>query len=288
LGVTPPDAAADAADTAGLRPAERHFDAAGVRIRYLEDGTGPAVVLLHCFAGDIESQFVATGFFAALARSHRVLGMDLRGHGRSGKPHDPRCYGVEFARDVVRLLDHAGIARAHVVGYSMGAHVAAQLLALAPARLLTTTLGGACGRRHWTPQDDVRVEREASELEHGSMRAQILRLWPRDRPLPSEEEIAARTARALAGQDARALAAVRRANPGQVVTDAQMAAVTVPTLGIVGSDDPYVAQFRALAALMPALSVLVIAGATHASAAARPEFASAVLAFIAPHARGDD
>jgi hypothetical protein len=65
-----------------------------------------------------------------------------------------------------------------------------------------------------------------------------------------------------------------------------MAAVTVPTLGVVGSDDPYLTQFRALAALMPALSVIVIAGATHGSAVARPEFASAVRAFIAAHPRG--
>jgi pimeloyl-ACP methyl ester carboxylesterase len=265
-------------------PADRAFDAAGVRLRYLEQGDGPPVVLLHCFAGDVESQFVATGLFAALARDHRVLGLDLRGHGKSGKPHDPRCYGAELARDVVRLLDHARIERAHVVGYSMGAHVTAQLLTLAPARFITATLGGACGRRCWTPEDDARVEREAAELEHGSMRAQILRLWPRDLPLPGEDEIAARAARYLAGKDALALAAARRANRGQVVTDAQMAAVTVPTLGIVGSQDPYLALFCALTAVMPALSLTVIPGATHADAAARPEFARALRAFIAAHA----
>jgi pimeloyl-ACP methyl ester carboxylesterase len=276
-----PDAGAAAAD---VRPADRYFDADGVRLHYLEQGAGPPVVLLHCFAGDVESQFVATGFFSALALDHRVLGLDLRGHGRSDKPHDPRCYGAELARDVVRLLDHARIERAHVVGYSMGAHVAAQVLVLAPARLVTATLGGACGRRHWTPEDDARVAREADELEQGRMRAQILRLWPCDRPLPTEEEIAARARRYLAGKDVRALAAARRANPGQVVTDAQMAVVTVPTLGIVGSDDPYVASFRALAAVMPALSLTVIPDATHASAAARPQFASAVRAFIAAHA----
>ena len=274
------NAAPAGADTAFVH---RGLDAAGVRLHYVEQGAGPSVVLLHCFAGDVQSQFVATGFFAALALDHRVLGLDFRGHGGSDKPHDPGAYGVELARDVVRLLDHARIDRAHVVGYSMGAHVAAQLLTLAPARMLTATLGGACGRRRWTPADEARAAREADELEEGSMRAQILRLWPGDRPLPGEGELAARAARYLAGNDARALAAARRANRGQVVTDAQMAAVTVPTLGIVGDEDPYLASFRALAAVMPALSLTVIPGATHANAAGRPEFIHAVRAFIAGH-----
>jgi pimeloyl-ACP methyl ester carboxylesterase len=116
------------------------------------------------------------------------------------------------------------------------------------------------------------------------MRAQILRLWPPDRPLPSEADLKARAARYLAGKDPLALAAARRANREQVITDAQMAQVTVPTLGVVGSDDPYLASFCALATVMPALSLTVIPGATHANAAARPEFVRAVRAFIAAHA----
>jgi len=262
----------------------REFDAAGVRLRYHEEGSGPPVVLLHCFAGDTRSQYVDTGFFAGLARDHRVLGLDLRGHGGSDKPHDPRAYGAELARDVPRLLDHAGLERAHVVGYSMGAHVVAQLLTLAPARVISAVLGGAAGRRGWTAADDARVALEAGELEHGSMRAQILRLWPHGAPPPDEDALAARAARSLSGKDPLALAAVRRANRAQVITDAQIAAVRVPTLGIVGSRDPYVAQFRALAAVMTTLEVTLIEGATHANAAARPEFLAAVRAFIAAHA----
>jgi pimeloyl-ACP methyl ester carboxylesterase len=262
---------------------EHRFDSGGVSIRYLEQGTGAAVVLVHCFAGDVDSQFVATGFFDGVAQDHHVLGLDMRGHGRSGKPHDPRRYGKELAFDIVRLLDYARIDRAHVIGYSMGAHVTAQLLTIAPARLVTATLGGACGRRHWTALDDARIEREAAELEHGSLRAQTLRLWPCDRPLPSEAEMRARAARHLAGKDPFALAAVRRSNREQVVTDAQMAAVTVPTLGIVGSEDPYVTQFRTLAMIMPALELVIVEGATHADTAARPEFLRSVRAFLAAH-----
>ena len=198
-------------------------------------------MLVHCFAGDVDSQFVATGFFDGLAQDHHVLGLDMRGHGRSGKPHDPRAMARSWPSTSCACSTTRASTAAHVIGYSMGAHLCRlQLLTIAPARLLTATLGGACGRRNWTALDDARIEREAAELEHGSLRAQTLRLWPCDRPLPSEAEMRARAARHLAGKDPLALAAVRRSNREQVVTDAQMAAVSVPTLGIVGSDDPYV------------------------------------------------
>ena len=271
-------------DSAGVMTRERFFDAAGVAVRYVDEGSGVPVVLVHCFGGDFDSQFAATGIFPALVQAHRVLGMGLRGHGKSGKPHDPRAYGAQMTLDIVRLLDHAGVERAHVVGYSMGAHLVAQLLTLAPERMLSATLGGACGRRHWSGADDARVAAEASELEQGSMRAQILRLWPAGRPLPGDEEPAARSRRYLADRDALALAAMRRANRDQVVSDAALAAVDVATLGIVGSRDPYLAQFQSLARCMRTLELVVIEGAAHADAAAHPQFVAALRAFLAAHA----
>ena len=51
---------------------------------------------------------------------YRVIALDCRGHGQSGKPQDPGQYGLEMVRDVVRLLDHLNVERAHVVGYAMG------------------------------------------------------------------------------------------------------------------------------------------------------------------------
>src|SRR5688572_2364514 len=92
------------------------FDSAGVAIRYVEAGTGAPVVLVHGYTSDLEDQWIGTGVLPALARMHRVIAFDARGHGRSGKPHAPAAYGPEMALDVVRLLDHLGIARAHVVG----------------------------------------------------------------------------------------------------------------------------------------------------------------------------
>src|ERR1700741_2745095 len=98
--------------TASALAQDRFFDAGGVRIRYVDTGAGPAVVLVHGFTGDIERAWINTGILQDLARAHPVLALDLRGHGRSGKPHDPRSYD-EIALDVIRLLDHVQIEKSH-------------------------------------------------------------------------------------------------------------------------------------------------------------------------------
>lgn len=265
----------------GLQAAQdATFDSAGVTIRYIEDGRGPPVIMVHGYTSNIERGFVQPGVFPAVAQQYRAIAIDARGHGRSGKPHDRVAYGPEMGRDVTRLMDHLAIRKAHIVGYSMGAHIVAQLAILDPGRFLTLTLGGAAGRLGWTADDQRRVDEEAGEMDQGVLRAQFLRLWPRDRPPPSEAEIRADSERRLAGQDPRALAAVRRSNADQVVTIATLAAVPMPVLGIVGTADPYLRDFERLKAAMPRMELVTIPGASHGSATGTPEFRAALLRFL--------
>ena len=259
------------------------FNSAGVRIGYVEAGRGDPVVLVHSYTGNLRDQWVRTGVFGALAPSYRVIAFDARGHGESDKPHDPGAYGPEMAWDIARLLDQLGVPRAHVVGYSMGAHIVAQLLALAPQRFVTATLGGACGRFSWTAEDERRAELEAQEMERGLLVTQLTRLSRPGDPPPDLDELRARSAEILAGEDRYALAAVRRANKSQVVAPERIAAAAVPTLGIVGSDDPYRARFDTLVKLMPQLKLVVLERATHVSAPMHPEFIPAILRFLRSH-----
>jgi pimeloyl-ACP methyl ester carboxylesterase len=120
------------------------FDSNGVQIQYVDRGRGAPVVLLHGFTGSYARHWEAPGVINALQTAgYRVIAMDCRGHGQSGKPHDARRYGLEMVDDVVRLLDHLHIDRAHIVGYSMGGAIANQLLVRYPARVRTATLLGA-------------------------------------------------------------------------------------------------------------------------------------------------
>jgi len=265
---------------------DKFFDSNGVRIRYVDQGNGDAVVLVHGNGGSLGS-WVDSGVLPNLAQNYRVVAFDVRGHGKSGKPHDVTSYGREMVLDVVRLIDHLGLNRAHIIGYSMGAHMTAQLLTLHPERFTSAVLGGAAGRFKWTREEDERVEREASERERECVsRSQTLRLAPINEPQPSEEEIKKRSAACMAdpSQDRFALATLARATKNRVITPAQVAAVRVPTLGVVGSLDRYLADFQELKKLRPDVKLVVVEGATHGGdrgAMRRPEFIAAVREFIA-------
>ena len=126
----------------------RFFDSDGVRIHYYDQGEGVPLVMLHGGAGsaafwaeDTGPDFIGYDFQGALdAAGYRVLAVDLRGYGKSDKPHDPSAYGFEMSRDIARLLDHLDIEKAHVMGYAQGALIANWMRREFPDRLLTATL----------------------------------------------------------------------------------------------------------------------------------------------------
>ena len=270
---------------------DQFFDSNGVRIRYRDTGQGDVIVLIHGNGGSLQG-WIDSGVSPNLERDYRVVALDARGHGKSGKPHEPAAYGQEMGLDIVRLLDHLDVARAHIIGYSMGALITAQLLTTHPDRFITATLGGAAGRFRWTAEDAARTEKEAAEKERECVsRTQIHRLAPVNQPKPSDEAIQQQSAACMAdpNQDRFALAALHRALGDQAITPAQAASVKVPTLGIVGSLDPYLASFRELEKLRPDMKLVVVEGASHGGengAMRRPEFVAAVREFLAAgHAR---
>src|ERR1700722_7078303 len=104
------------------------FTHEGVEIAFLDDGEGEPVVLVHGFASNKEVNWVYPGWMATLRAGRRAIALDNRGHGASTKLYDPSLYGSALmAEDVRALLDHLGIARADIIGYSMGARSTAFL-----------------------------------------------------------------------------------------------------------------------------------------------------------------
>jgi pimeloyl-ACP methyl ester carboxylesterase len=264
---------------------DRYFDAGGVRIRYVDMGSGPAVVLVHGFTGDIERSWINTGVLANLSTDHRVLAFDLRGHGHSGKPHDPRAYD-EIGLDVIRLLDHTGVKRAHVVGYSLGGIIIAKLLTTHPERFTSALIGGAAYRRSRSARADRENEAAAREVEAGIYRALIISTAATDEPRPGEEAILARSREIAGSNDVRAHAALMRARRALLVSDAEIAAVRVPTLALVGGADPALLRVQAMREFWQDLHVQVVPGATHPTVherglPRRPEFAQAIRRWIA-------
>lgn len=249
---------------AGGAPPDAFFDSKGVRIRYVEQGRGVPVVLIHGYTGTLERHWINPGVFADLAKDHRVVAFDCRGHGKSGKPREPAAYGPEMGLDLVRLLDHLQIPRAHVVGFSMGAAIAGQLLTTHPDRFITATFVGHHPVHRWTSADEEEAEASARELASDTpFKSLVLALTPPGTAPPTDAEMRKRLEPLIAANDLRALEAYHRGRRRLVVAESAIAAVRVPTLGIIGSADPSVDSLRELGKIMPALEVVVIEGAEH-------------------------
>jgi pimeloyl-ACP methyl ester carboxylesterase len=128
---------------AAEKPISQTFDSGGVKIHYSVQGKGEPVVLIHGWLSAAGINWTLPGTTALLARNYRVISFDVRGHGLSDKPEKAEAYGLQLVEDVVRLLDHLKIKKAHIVGYSMGGIITAKFLAKHPDRALSGTLGGA-------------------------------------------------------------------------------------------------------------------------------------------------
>jgi pimeloyl-ACP methyl ester carboxylesterase len=270
--------------TAAATYEDKYLDANGVKIRYIDTGRGEAIVLLHGGTSNLES-WTTRGVVDNLAKDFRVIAFDARGHGKSDSPHDPAAYGRQQALDVVRILDALKIERAHIVGFSLGSSTVAQLLTLHPERFLTGVQVAGPGR---SPKEanNPRIETEAAEIARDCVsRSRLMRQAPAGMK-PTEEEIQKRIAACRADKtfDQLATAASLRGYKDQAVTAEQMAAVKVPTLGIVGSLDHTLKGMQELKTLRPSMKLVVLEGVSHTGATGiqgRPELVAEIRSFIA-------
>jgi len=248
------------------------FNHDGVEIAFIDEGVGEPVVLVHGFASNKEVNWVAPGWVTTLTRAgRRAIALDNRGHGASGKLYDPAAYySAIMAEDVRALLDHLGLSRADVIGYSMGARIAAFLVLAHPHRVRAAILGGLGFR---LVEGVGLPDAIADALE-----------------APSLAEVSDPTAymfRAFAEQtksDLHALAACMRGSR-QTLSRNEVAQIAVPLLVAVGERDQIAGSPGALAALIPGAKALVIPGRDHMLAVGDRVFKSAVLEFSAQPAR---
>jgi pimeloyl-ACP methyl ester carboxylesterase len=122
----------------------QHFSHDGFDLAYLDEGAGEPVLLIHGFASNMRVNWVSPGWVKTLTEAgYRAIALDNRGHGASSKSHRPADYYPDkMAADAAALLDHLGLERAHVMGYSMGARVAAFMALAFPEKVATLVFGG--------------------------------------------------------------------------------------------------------------------------------------------------
>src|SRR6516165_5244908 len=177
--------------------ADEFFDSKGVKIRYVTEGKGEPVVLIHGWMGD-SSMWGGDGSGNTKLKGRdglQLIALDCRGHGKSDKPHDPEKYGPEMAADVVRLLDHLKIEKAHLIGYSSGAYIAGKVAATHPDRVLSVVYGGqaplVAGVKTSSPgTNEVEVFAKTVD-ECKDLGAYILAVTPAGKPKPTAEQATA-------------------------------------------------------------------------------------------------
>jgi pimeloyl-ACP methyl ester carboxylesterase len=224
------------------------FTSSGVKIFYTVQGSGSPVLLIHGLHSSGAMNWTMPDTTGALAQTHRVIVMDCRGHGKSDKPQTEADYGTAMAEDVVALLTHLDIRKAHIVGYSMGGMIGLKTAVLHPDRVRSLLL---CGMG-W--------------LQDGST---LQGFWEH---IPVRERL-------IGGSSG---SACMKGMARLAVTEEEVKALKMPAAIIVGDRDPVDKLYvMPLTHIRPDWPVTKIAGAGHITCVMKPDFRDQVVKSIA-------
>src|SRR4051812_46712571 len=243
------------------------FHNGAVEIAYLDEGEGNPIVLVHGFASTRNVNWVYPTWVSELRKDgRRVIALDNRGHGESSKLYDPAQYSIAaMAGDVVALMDHLEIPRADIMGYSLGARMAAWLALHATQRLRAAIFGGIgmAMIEGGGPGENVVAALEAPSLDEVT-------------------DPVGRTFRAFADQtrsDRLALAACLRGSR-RLMTREEAASITVPVLIAVGTTDEIAGSADELGKIIPGSQVLNIPHRDHMRSVGDKIYKTGVLDFL--------
>jgi pimeloyl-ACP methyl ester carboxylesterase len=244
----------------------------GVPIHYEVEGRGEPLILYHGLTGSGE-RWRDTGYVAGLGDDYQLILIDARGHGQSGKPHDPAAYGRHRqAADVVAVLDALGIASARFWGHSMGGDVALTLGRLHPDRVRALVV---TGYSPFAAEGDEAAEMAAwADDLRGGMDGFVAGYERRHGALPDDARV-----RWLANDGAALAACVASMiaeSDGSQAADLPM--IETPTLFLVGSEEPFFAQAREAAGLLPRGEFVPLDGLDHVQTFFRSDL-------VLPHVR---
>lgn len=252
----------------------------GIKIHYVQLGSeGSYVVLVHGYTGSADGNWFRNGIAQALAKNHRVVAIDCRNHGLSDKPQ-PR--GPGKAEDVIEMMDHLKIEKAHMHGYSMGGGITGRILASNPERLITAAFGGS-GIRETDPEwiEKVPPDKEGVDPQEASTLRGLRIRSAMDNGLSQEEAEKQVDSTPLQRRPRRT---GPRTGPPRRGPDMDLTKVTIPVLAINGEfDRPYSKTFRMWRELNDFTNV-VLPGKSHLTAIAAPhmpkEYLESLVGFI--------
>ncbi len=239
----------------------QYFDSAGVKIHYTDEGSGVPVILVHGYTANADINWRLPGIHSKLRKHFRVIAMDVRGHGLSGKPHFPALYGIETVNDVVRLMDHLKIEKAHLVGYSMGGFITLKFLSKYPDRLLSAMPCGAAWMKPGDPMCKLLL----------NIHQNITRQHRLVRMISSRDN------------DLAALNFLAVAFPLIAVREADLRDVKVPVMAVKGGEEEVVVGGSDLKGVLPNFQEVIIPGGNHQSVVLYRQFQESIERFLLEH-----
>ena len=251
--------------------ADRFVETGDARLRYRAVGpaTGEAVVLLHGFWGSVMDWRTMAD---SLSRDHLVIALDARGFGASSRFADASRYGAAMLDDIARVLDDAGVARAHVVGFSMGAVSAAGFALRHPARVRSLVL--AAGHYADSTTFAMRTASWVEGLADGRGVSVMFKSVYHD---VTDSLANVVSERVMKTNDPLAMMAVLRNFPAYV-PPATAARIAAPTIAIVGTADVFADETTGLARHWPGVTIETIAGVHHGGILRHPALLAAIRA----------
>lgn len=247
-----------------LNAPDQFMRRADTTIRYRDIGHGEPVVLLHGYSDRAEMWRKAAD---SLARNFRVIVPDIRGFGLSTRFREARYYGQPMIDDVLALLDSLHIPSAHVVGYSLGGLLTAQLSTQAPERIRSATLVAAAVFPDSASLATL-LKPHIAALETGkgltTFMKWILPTWP-------DTLLRDVSAQIYAANDSAVLVESLRAMPGLSLDWGAIGRTKVPAMVIVGRLDPLLPYSRNIARRWPGAVLRELDGNDHAVIADAPE-----------------
>lgn len=251
-------------------PEQKFFFHEDLKLSYTVEGDGEPILLIHGFASSLYINWYSSGWVEFLRQyGYKVITIDNRGHGKSAKPHSGDAYTPKkMADDAAALLDFLKIERAHVMGYSMGARIAAFLTLHHPAMVHSLVLGGMAdglltGGQAWEPVASALRERDIHNITHP--RGLLFRKFAEQ-----------------GNNDLQALALCIQASK-QLLSPEQISQLRQPVLVAVGEKDDIAGPVAPLQKLLPNGEVYIIPNRNHMLAVGDKNYKAATLNFLQQH-----